>query len=114
MNVQATTQVANSYGYLLSCWMRNTEDSLPGGVAADTAAEISAETAVLIAGKQYCSILYVKCACMYGRIMRSVTCTLIGARVVAENLCIITLDGLNRIKGKENKYRISIVLSSQY
>ena len=52
-----------------------TEDSpvhciLLGGTAAD-AAEISADTTTLIAGKQYWLILYVNTACMHHRTVRS-------------------------------------------
>ena len=54
-------------------------------VAADAAAEILAETDVLIAGKKYCKILYVK-YCMHAlqNRDRSVTCILCDERVVQE------------------------------
>ena len=44
---------------------------LLGGTAADTTAEILADTTTLIAGKQYWLILYVNTACMHRRTVRS-------------------------------------------
>ena len=58
LSLQIIQTVATTMYTKVAILQHGTEDSLV--VAADAAAEISAETAALIAGKQYCSILYVK------------------------------------------------------